>query len=157
MVIMRSMNNIRVGILLESYKVPNWLYVAVERIIKLENVDMVAFIQPDQELQHKANLNNPVNIIFSSFLYLEKIALRIKPNALQNKELLYLFKTAPEVISKSNMRRLEELDLDVLLDLSTFPGENTFFTYAAICLSIVSPPRWLSSYTYPQKLDHELR
>jgi len=139
------MKTIRVGILLDSLIVPNWLYVALERIQDLENVNIVALIRQDPGRQYEAMSKDPIQILFSSYLFLEQIALKLKPNALKNKKLLNLFKKVPDIISEINTHRLEKLDLDVLLDLSTCSGEKTYYKYAAICLSIVSPSSWLSS------------
>lgn len=128
--------NIRVGLLLDSYTQPFWVYKMLEEITKLEFVDLkLIVLNKKDSLQNKSILKKALeqsnNIFYQSYRVLEDKISKSSPNAFESKDIRPLInltesnvlevvpiqKTHSDYFQDEDVDRIKEKELDILIRL----------------------------------------
>lgn len=122
-------DQIRIGLLIDSYKLPAWIVEMIKRIAAIDNVEICLIILNDFSLGNKSAVNHAYPWGYDLYAKLDKILYKALPKADAPADLYPIVKSLPLVkvapiisekkrsISNNDMNVIRPYHLDVLIQL----------------------------------------
>lgn len=122
---------LKVGLLLDSFEIPAWAFLMLEKIQAAESSEICLIVlnKPIQKSKFQKFWSNKNKLIYFAYSYLDNIIFNCKPDAFEKKDTRSFLKNIPVIrvnpkrkkysdyISKDDIAQIKEHDIDIFIRL----------------------------------------
>ncbi len=117
-------NKIRVGILLDSYDIPNWSYIMLQEILESSYAEIVLIVKNDSKVKRKkfsqGLLNKRKKLIYRTYRRVDRKLFKCNPDAFERKNIRNLLSVPSIEVNPRETKYCDWIDHDDLLKIRTF-------------------------------------
>ena len=103
---------LRIGLLIDSYEVPAWIYYSIERVVNSDSAEILLVILNQNSFDHASrmerHLNNRKFLVYTTLSKIDETLFRQQPDAFEIKNLEELLLSVPSVSVKTLQREQSE-------------------------------------------------